>query len=197
MQSRRPLMLTYTIAMFAGLACSSSAVAGKAARDGSWQAGFAKVVITPDEPMWMTGYGGRTKPAEGQVHELYAKAAALRDAAGKTVVFVSTDLIGISAEMSRVVCDAIEKEFGLDRSEIMLTSSHTHCGPALDHKLSHMLAMTEEDWAQVREYQQILNAKLIAVIAAAIGDLKPARISAGSGTCRFASNRRAPIGLGP
>ena len=32
----------------------------------TWKAGTAKVVITPDKPMWMAGYGSRTKPADGK-----------------------------------------------------------------------------------------------------------------------------------
>ena len=39
----------------------------------------AKVVITPEKALWMSGYGGRTKPAEGKVHDLWAKALALQD----------------------------------------------------------------------------------------------------------------------
>jgi hypothetical protein len=162
-----------------------------------WQAGFAKVVITPDEPMWLTGYGGRSRPAEGKVHDLYARAAALKDAGGHRVVFISMDLIGVPAEMARVVSGAAAQKHGLDRADIMFCSSHTHCGPALDQKLSHMLAMEEADWKQVRTYQQQLNAKLKDLVDLSLADLQPARLSAGRGICRFAANRRQPRGLGP
>ncbi|MEX0585103.1 MAG: c-type cytochrome, partial [Pirellulales bacterium] len=39
-----------------------------------WKAGAAKRVITPRENMWMSGYGGRDKPSEGKLTDLYAKA---------------------------------------------------------------------------------------------------------------------------
>lgn len=162
-----------------------------------WQAGFAKVVITPDEPMFASGYGGRNKPTEGKVNDLHARAAALRDPAGKTVVFLSTDLIGVPAGMAKFVCDAAEEKHGLNRADVMISCSHTHCGPALDDDLSYMLAMEEKDWAQVRSYQKILNAKLVALIDRAIADLAPAQLSTGSGVARFAANRRDPKGLGP
>ena len=171
-----------------GLRCAYSA---------QWQAGFAKVVITPDKPMWLTGYGGRNKPSEGKIHDLYAKAAALQDPSGHRVVFVSTDLIGIPAGMAKLVSEAVSQKHGLSRADLMLSCSHTHCGPALDDKLSHMLAMKESDWKLVRRNQLILNQKLISVIGKAIESLEPARLSTGSGTCQFASNRRPPIGLGP
>jgi hypothetical protein len=162
-----------------------------------WQAGFAKVVITPEQPMFASGYGGRNKPSDGKIHDLYAKAAALRDPAGKTVVFVSTDLIGVPATMAKFVCDAVKKKHGLRRADVMITCSHTHCGPALDDLLSHMLAMNEQDWVIVREYQRGLNKKLVMVIDQAMADLAPARLSTGTGISRFAANRRAPKGLGP
>ena len=165
--------------------------------DGPWQAGVSRVVITPPEFMWMSGYGGRTGPAEGKVHDLYARATALRDAKGETVVFVATDLIGVPKVMATTVAAALEKKHGLPRSALMIACSHTHCGPAVDARLSYMLDMKEADWAQIRKYQDWLNKRVTEVVDAAIADLKPARLSTGSGVCRFASNRRTPKGIGP
>lgn len=162
-----------------------------------WEAGFAKVIITPDEPMFASGYGGRDHPSQGKIHDLYARAAALRDPNGKTVVMMSTDLIGVPAGMAKVVCDAVEKKHGLKRADVMITSSHTHCGPAMDDMLSHMLQMNKDDWIKVRTYQTTLNAKLIALVERAIEDLRPAQLSSGNAISRFAANRRAPKGLGP
>ena len=162
-----------------------------------WQAGFAKVVITPEKPMFASGYGGRNKPSDGKIHDLYAKAAILRDSTGKTVVFLSTDLIGVPAAMAKFVCDAVEEKHGMGRADVMITCSHTHCGPALDDMLSHVLAMDEQDWAIIKQYQRNLNKKLLAVIDLAMADLSPARLSTGTGISRFAANRRAPKGLGP
>ena len=162
-----------------------------------WQAGFARVVITPDEPMWMSGYAGRTKPSEGKVHDLFARAAALRDPAGKTIVMVSTDLIGVPPKMARIVCEAVEKQHGLARADVMITCSHTHCGPAMDDGLTKILFLTPEEAAKIPRYQEQLNAKLIALVSAAISDLQPVQLAAGIGHAEFATNRRAPIGTGP
>lgn len=162
-----------------------------------WQAGVSRIVITPDEFMWMSGYGGRDHAAEGKVHDLYARAAALRSPDGTTTVFISLDLIGVPIKMVKVVSAAIEQQHRIPRAGLMFACSHTHCGPALDDKLSHMLAMKDDDWAQVRKYQAVLDQKVIKVINDAIADIKPAKLSVGSGKCGFASNRRAPIGTGP
>lgn len=164
---------------------------------GAWQAGVSRVVITPPEYMWMSGYGGRAHAAEGKIHDLYARATALRDASGETVVFVATDLIGVPKVMATAVAASIKEKHGLPRSALMIACSHTHCGPALDDRLSYMLDMQEKDWQQIREYQGWLNQRIVQVIDAALADLKPARLSTGSGVCRFAANRRAPKGIGP
>ena len=53
---------------------------GDASAVPGWR-GTAKVAITPKEPMWMSGYASRTKPSEGAVHDLWAKALAIKDPA--------------------------------------------------------------------------------------------------------------------
>ncbi len=172
---------------------------GKSAADdsqASWQAGLARVVITPEELMWMSGYGGRSKPAEGKLHDLHARVAVLR-AGEHTAVMVSLDLITVPTGMSARIAAAVEKKYQVPRKALMLTCSHTHCGPALDGKLSHMLAMEESDWEQVRAYQKTLDANVLAAIDTAFEDLQPARVEMGQGTTGFAVNRRRPIGEGP
>ena len=54
-----------------------------ATQDG-WQAGVAKLEITPEEPMWLSVYAGRDHESEGTLHPLWVKALALQDAQQKT-----------------------------------------------------------------------------------------------------------------
>jgi hypothetical protein len=167
------------------------------AQDAGWKAGFSRVVITPEKLMWMSGYGGRTHAAEGKVHDLCARAAALQDAGGKSVVMVSLDLVGVPKVMAERVSATAKAKHKLERADLMFCCSHTHCGPALDQSLTHMLDMKEEDWQQVMANQKWLDARVTEAIDSAMADLKPARIATGVGNCGFASNRRAPIGTGP
>ena len=53
---------------------------------GEWKAGVATVTITPTGPLWMSGYGSRTKPSEGTEHDLWAKALAIEDPGGRRAV---------------------------------------------------------------------------------------------------------------
>lgn len=180
-----------------GMLVLSSGANAFAQETSGWKAGFARVVITPEKPMWMSGYGGRTHPAEGKVHDLFARAIALQDADGKRSVMVSLDLVGVPKVLSDFVTAAVQAKHKLTRADLMFCSSHTHCGPALDQSLTHMLDMKEDDWKQVIDYQKWLNQRVTDAVEQALADLKPARLATGIGRCGFASNRRAPIGTGP
>ena len=154
-----------------------SAKARAADDPAGWKAGFARVVITPEQPMWMSGYGGRTHAAEGKVHDLYARAAALQDASGKRVVMVSLDLVGVPKVMAERVSAAAKVKHKLERADLMFCCSHTHCGPALDQSLTHMLDMKDDDWQQVMANQKWLDARMTEAIDSAMADLKPARLA--------------------
>ncbi|MCA9109691.1 MAG: hypothetical protein KDA52_07075, partial [Planctomycetaceae bacterium] len=65
-----------------------------------WQAGVAKVVITPEQNMWMSGYGSRDHASEGKLHDLWAKALVFEDPAGHRAVLVTLDLVGIDRPTS-------------------------------------------------------------------------------------------------
>jgi neutral ceramidase len=168
----------------------ASSVAAKPPEIASWQAGVAKVVITPKDFMWMSGYGARTKPAEGQVHDLWAKALALQAPGGKRCVLITTDLVGIDRELSQAVCAEIEKRRNLPRSAILLSVSHTHCGPVVGKNLQPMYFLDETQRKQVDAYTTHLQAKLVQVVDDAFKDLWPAHLAQGNGHVTFATNRR-------
>lgn len=162
----------------------------------AYKAGVATQVITPKEAVWMAGYASRTKPAEGKVHDLYAKALCLEDAAGKRLVLVTTDLIGIPRELGEAVAKEVEKAHGIKRDELILSCSHTHCGPVIRENLVDMYPLTKEDMAKVDAYTKVLQADLIAVIGAAVKNVKPAHLKHGAGKATFAMNRREPTDKG-
>jgi hypothetical protein len=160
------------------------------AAEPEFKAGTASRVITPGEPMWMAGYASRNKPAEGKEHELYVKALALEDAAGGRVVILTSDLIGLPRSLSEAVAEEVRKKTELPRERLMLTCSHTHCGPVMAGSLTDMYDMPAEQREKLVPYANQLRQKMVEAITAAIADLKPARLSIGEGTARFAINRR-------
>jgi Neutral/alkaline non-lysosomal ceramidase, N-terminal len=167
-------------------------LASARAADDGFLAGTARHVITPSKLLWMAGYGARDKPAEGKQQDLYVKALALQDPAGAKLVLLTSDLVGLPRSLSTAVADEIERQTGLRREQMLLTCSHTHCGPVVRGSLSDMYPLSAEQWRDVDEYTQQLHGWMVATVQAALADLKPAHLSYGKGTARFAANRRKP-----
>lgn len=158
-----------------------------------WQAGVARVVITPEKLMWLSGYGARDRPAQGKLAELHAKALAITDPAGKQAVIVTCDLIGIdrqfSARVTKAICDAHK----LERAHVALCTSHTHTGPVVGDNLRLMYFYDDAQQKLIDEYTAGLEKKLIAVAAEALGKQQPAELRWAVGQCTFAVNRRNNI----
>ncbi|MBI3280748.1 MAG: neutral/alkaline non-lysosomal ceramidase N-terminal domain-containing protein [Acidobacteria bacterium] len=180
--------------------CALAAVAVWAA---DFRAGTGRVKITPAEPIWLSGYASRKKPSEGIINDLWAKALALQDNKGGRLVIVTTDLIGLPRSVSDVVAARAAKQYKLERSRLLLNSSHTHTGPVVRPNLITMYDLTPEQERVVTGYTQQLTDHLVSVIGAALGDLQPADLSYGAGEVGFAVNRRqftpkaVTIGINP
>src|SRR5262245_57322995 len=155
-----------------------------------WRAGVARVIITPEKLMWMSGYAARTKPAEGKLHDLWAKALVLETPEGKRCALVTMDLVGIERALSVEVCAELKKKHGLERESIALSVSHTHCGPVVRSNLNVMYQLDKEQQQFVADYAESLKSKLIELVGLAVVDLAPAKLAWGSGEAPFAVNRR-------
>ncbi|MFO0811082.1 MAG: neutral/alkaline non-lysosomal ceramidase N-terminal domain-containing protein [Gemmataceae bacterium] len=170
--------------------CVAIAGAARADEPKGPRAGVAVRVITPGEPLWMAGYASRTKPAQGKAHDLKVKALAIDDPAGATLVLVTTDLIGIPHELGVAVAKDVEKRTKLPRERLMLSSSHTHSGPVVNHSLMDMYPLSPEQTKAVEAYTDRLKDNIVGVVVDALADRKPAKVSYGSGSAAFAINRR-------
>src|SRR5579859_697195 len=155
-----------------------------------YKAGIGRIIITPEKPIYMSGYAGRDHPSEGAIHDLWAKALVIEDRKGGRVVIVTTDLIGLPRGVADVVAARIQKEYGIERPRLVLNSSHTHTGPLIQHNLETMFDLSPADSQVVADYSSKLTDKLVAVVGAALKDLAPADLSFGNGRTTFAINRR-------
>ncbi len=152
--------------------------------------GVGSVVITPDKPIWLSGYASRRAPSEGKVHDLFAKAMAFEDADGNRSVIVTTDLIGLTRDLSARTAALAEEQLGIPRERLMLTASHTHCGPALRENLGTMYALDDEQTTRVNEYSEALPGRIFDAIEIAVKDLELGSAHWGRGEAGFAINRR-------
>ncbi|WP_197455762.1 neutral/alkaline non-lysosomal ceramidase N-terminal domain-containing protein [Stieleria neptunia] len=160
--------------------------------DDGWQAGVAKQNITPDEPMWMAGYGSRDRPSQGKLTDLWAKALVLQDASGNQAVLITLDLVGIDRELATAITDQIQTVHQLDRSQIAICCSHTHTGPALKKNLAplHYLIVDKDQQQKIAAYEERLQQQILVAVGDAFAKRQSAKLSWGSGTASFATNRR-------
>ena len=175
----------------AGLALTTELSPRALASHPGWKAGVARVNITPQKSLWMAGYASRKSPSEGAAQDLYAKALALEDRAGKRAVLVTSDLLGFPAAVSHNIAARVEKQYHLTRRQLLLSSSHTHCGPVIGEMLQTMYPMNARQWADVEAYTGGLEDKVVALVGTSLKSLSPAGLSFGRGNAGFAMNRRA------
>jgi hypothetical protein len=155
----------------------------------SWKAGTAAATITPEEPLWLAGYGG-IRQAEGKRHDLWIKALALEDGEGRQGLVLTSDLVGFSKSMFDRLLDSIQRRHGLSADRVMLTYSHNHCAPVTSDVLTDYYPLDDDQWRQVEEYSRWLEARILEVIGASFERLAPATLAAGEGRATFAVNRR-------
>lgn len=160
------------------------------ADDTPWRVGVARINITPELPIWLSGYAARDKPAMKVLDELWAKALVLEDANGNRAVLVTMDLVGIDRPLSLEVCRRIEKQYGLPRAAIALNTSHTHSGPVVRGNLAPMYSLDEDQTARIKKYGATLADNLVQVVGDALQTTQPARLSWATGKASFAVNRR-------
>lgn len=178
------------VAIFACFALSTAIGTAQVLADEGWQAGAAKVDITPQEGMWMSGYASRDHAAEGTLHPLWAKALVLQDAEGNRGVIVTLDLVGIDRQLSEKVCDLLAEQHGFSRDQVALCTSHTHTGPVVGGNLAAMYFLNETQQSMVDAYATMLPRQISAAVGNAVKSLAPAQLTADIGEATFGVNRR-------
>ena len=155
-----------------------------------WKAGVARVVITPEEQIWMAGYSARDHASEGILHDLWAKALAIEDAKGKKVLLITSDLLGFPKKMSDRIRNQIGAKYGLTRAQIILSSSHTHSGPVLQDALFDIYPLDAKQKEIIKKYSDKLEKQVVTLAGEAIRSMVPAQLYAQNGVTRFQVNRR-------
>jgi neutral ceramidase len=150
-------------------------------------AGIAKIMITPQTPIPMSGYGMRTEPFKGIHDDLFARVIVFSDETNK-VVLISADILGFTHIFWEEITKRIAKETGINKEYILLTAVHNHGGP--------VTRTNEKTSSEVFAYIDELMDKLIIATKEALNNMVPVSIGAGKGECRMNINRRAPDGKG-
>jgi neutral ceramidase len=182
------MILSLRAALALGALCAACASAPAAEPD--WKVGLAQVKVTPERPVFLSGYGGRTKPFEKVESDLFVKVLVLEDRDGHRAAIVTSDLLGFPAALAEPICDRIREKTGLKREQVLINSSHTHTGPLLSLDPSAREAMTAGDAQRTVEYTKQLQDKIVEAVTKATAKLEPAQLSWGTGVVHFVMNRR-------
>jgi neutral ceramidase len=154
------------------------------------------VAVTPEQSMWMAGFGSRNRPSEGKAQDLFAKALALDDGTGHRLVIVTLDLIGMPRTLRKNLARRAQVSWQLPPEFLLLNASHTHSGPEFSVGRVPSDDMVLKDPAAGEDYGTRLEEKLFQLIGLALAKLEPARLSYSHARAGFAMNRRLPTPTG-
>lgn len=155
-----------------------------------FRAGVATVKITPQTPVWLSGFAARTRPAETVAQDLWAKAVAIEDEKGERFVLVTADIIGFTREITDEVAARAQRRYRLERRQILFNASHTHSGPSIWPRLHVARGSGEAVHRELKTYADKFTNQTEALIGRALDALQPARLEYASGEAGFAINRR-------
>jgi neutral ceramidase len=157
--------------------------------------GTARIDITPELPIRLSGYGNRATEADRVEQRLHARALAIGSDAGKPVVLITVDLIGVTEQISDGVAAALLTSHGLERARVAVSATHTHTGPVVAGTLPYMFArdLPADEVARIDAYAALLRKKLVEVATAALADRKPARLAWAEGQAGFTGHRRVVV----
>ena len=180
-----------SVVFFTWIILSVSVLSLAAQGTDGWKAGVSRVSITPENPIWMGGYGFRDHPAEGTRQKLWAKALALEASNTERVVLVTSDLVGIPKSMADEILSRLNREYGLSSSQVILNCSHTHSGPVLSNSLVDIYPMDSLESEKADQYSQRYEDLIVKLVGKALRSMKPSMLYSGNGLTRFQVNRRA------
>ncbi len=148
-------------------------------------AGTATRCITPTRPVFQSGYG-RDQKSSGVYQQIYARALVLEDEAHERVAILTAELLDFSESLVAAIKSGVKERLGLDESQVLLSASHTHCGPVVDDAISWLY--DEVDMA----YVEWLGQTCANAICDAAKTLRPVQAEFAVGRAAFGINRRRP-----
>src|SRR5690606_22642509 len=83
--------------------------------------GVARVDITPDYPIRLSGFGGRRAESEGVTQRIYAKALAIGSDAQSPAVLVTVDSTGVPDALTEAVAQALRAKANIARDRFVLS----------------------------------------------------------------------------
>ena len=133
---------------------------------GTFMAGYAKINITPEDPLPLTGYGNSlNRISTGFTDYIYATALALQDSEGNAMILLGIDMGGTSGQLIQSIRTTISEQTGIPKERVVLSASHMHSFPDLS-----------VSYPGVDRYSAVFSEALVKVVGDALADLAPAQL---------------------
>ncbi len=149
--------------------------------DGWMQAGAAVADITPPVGAELCGFLARVQPSV-EVHDALAARALYLETADARLLWLHADLVGLEQAFVQDLRAELAGRLGLSASEVVVSATHTHSGPAT----IHLICCGTYD----ERYVARLRERLLEAAATAVDRREPVRMVRGEGTCDLAVDRR-------
>ncbi|MBG89452.1 MAG: dehydrogenase [Verrucomicrobiales bacterium] len=159
--------------------------------------GIARIDVTPDYPVRLTGYGSRTEFSKGIEQRIWAKAIAFETDSQHPALLITVDNCGVPFSMRMKVLRRLQRDTPLKTERFAVLSSHTHSAPMLNDALPNIFSkdLTEEEQHSVDRYHRELTDALEKLARDALAQRIEAKLTWGMGKAEVAENRR--YGSGP
>ena len=151
-----------------------------AAKDEAVPIGVARVDVTPDGPIRLTGYASRKTESEGVAQHLWVKALAIGgDAETGPAVLMTVDNCGVPAKMTAEVAGRLKAKAGVAPERFVVCSTHTHSGPWLPGFARALLdePLPAEHRVHLERYQRQLLDKMEQAALAALAVRQPGQLA--------------------
>ena len=163
-----------------------------------WQVGVAKGDITPEQPIRLSGYAGRSVPFDGIADSLSARVMIFSTATNnsqsprKRLVLVSLDSIVATSDFTVNLANWLKAEYQIPRSQLVVCSTHSHAAPHLAGGLKNLFRtpLSGAENENIATYTNSVAEKVRELIVSAVKAEQPAKLSIGTGKATFAANRR-------
>jgi hypothetical protein len=156
--------------------------------------GLARIDITPDTPIRLSGYAARTSESVGVRQKLCAKALAIGTAPEKCLL-ITVDCTGLPRSLTDRIKDSISRNTEITPERIAFAASHSHTAPMIAGYLDKLFAfgshpVTPDQQTRIDRYSARLEEKLLRIALEAAAQSFPARLAWTRGSACFAANRR-------
>lgn len=185
------MCLVLTLVSFANSPCVVFAA------EPTWKVGAAKVDITPEHPVRLSGYGDRREETARVAQRIHAKALALTPGVNETsseqlAIWMTFENCGITPDIRNHVANRLAQQIGLSPERLSISVTHSHTAPALTNWAPLILGenIPAEHQQHIDAYTQKLIDSLTSVAKQAVANQVPASLEWGNGSVTFARNRR-------